>query len=174
MRTRAAVTSIFASVGVLAIGWQIGAATVAAQTASTTTPATTGSAASSSTITGTPSATAAPSATATPSATAAAPVAAAPATPSTDGTWTGSAVTTVYGPVQVQVVISGGQITDIIPLQLTGPDGRSVSISNQAAPMLKREVLAAQSAKVSNIGGATYTTRGYLGSVQSALDQAGF
>ena len=36
MRTRAAVTSIFASVGVLAIGWQIGAATVAAQTAALT------------------------------------------------------------------------------------------------------------------------------------------
>jgi uncharacterized protein with FMN-binding domain len=48
-----------------------------------------------------------------------------------------------------------------------------VQISNRAAPILRDEVLAAQSASVANVSGATYTTRAYLSSLQSALDQAG-
>ena len=40
--------------------------------------------------------------------------------------------------------------------------------------MLRQEVVAAQSAHVSNVSGATYTSQAYLSSVQSALDQAGF
>ncbi len=93
---------------------------------------------------------------------------------SSDGTWTGSSVGTRYGSVQVSVTIAGGQITEVTPLHLTDADGRSVQISNQAAPMLRREVLSSQSANVSNIGGATYTSQAYLQSLQSALDQAGF
>ncbi|MBN9607182.1 MAG: FMN-binding protein [Actinomycetales bacterium] len=76
--------------------------------------------------------------------------------------------------MQVQVTISGGQITDVTALQITGPERRSVQISNAAVPMLRQEVLSAQSANVSMIGGATYTSAGYLRSLQSALDQAGF
>ncbi len=38
--------------------------------------------------------------------------------------------------------------------------------------MIRAEVLAADSADVSTIGGATYTTEAYLTSLQSALDQA--
>ena len=49
-----------------------------------------------------------------------------------------------------------------------------MQISNRAAPVLRSEVLAAQSARVQNVSGATYTTGGYLQSLQSALDQAGF
>ena len=76
--------------------------------------------------------------------------------------------------MQVQVTISGGAITDVTALQLTDHDGRSVMISNQAAPILREEVLQAQSASVSMVGGATYTSEAYLQSLQSALDQAGF
>ena len=145
----------------------MGAASAAHNIASTTqtTSKATGSPSSSATVgaTGTPSA----------SASASAPAAAAPAK-SSDGTWQGSTIGTQFGNVQVQVTISGGKITDVTPLQLTGPDGRSVQISNQAAPMLLQEVLAAQSANVSSIGGATYTSDGYLRSLQSALTQAGF
>ena len=74
----------------------------------------------------------------------------------------------------MQVTISGGSITDVTPLQLTDSDGRSVQISNRAAPMLRTEVLQAQSASVSMIGGATYTSAAYLQSLQAALDAAGF
>lgn len=91
-----------------------------------------------------------------------------------DGTYTGASVSTRFGDVQVSVTISGGAITDVTALQLTDHDGKSVQISNRAAPILREEVLAAQSSAVSNVSGATYTTRAYLSSVQSALDQAGF
>jgi uncharacterized protein with FMN-binding domain len=75
--------------------------------------------------------------------------------------------------VQVQIVVKNGTITDVVALQLTNRDGRSQEISNYAAPILRKEVLAAQSASVSSVGGATYTTDGYLSSLQSALDKAG-
>ena len=81
---------------------------------------------------------------------------------------------TPYGPVQVSVTIANGTITEVTALQLTNDGGRSVAISAQAAPILRSEVLSAQSAQVSNVSGATYTTRGYLTSLQAALDGAGF
>ncbi|HOW01131.1 MAG TPA: FMN-binding protein [Rhodoglobus sp.] len=98
----------------------------------------------------------------------------APTTGATDGTYAGSTVNTRFGPVQVQVTIAGGAITDVTALQLTNTDGRSVQISNYASPILAQEVLSSQSAQVSNVGGATYTSQAYLQSLQSALDQAGF
>lgn len=91
-----------------------------------------------------------------------------------DGTYTGSSVPTRFGSVQVQVTVSGGRISDVTALHLTDSDGRSVQISNRAAPVLHDEVLSSQSANVRMVSGATYTSDAYLRSVQSALDQAGF
>ncbi len=170
MRTRAVLTSAFASIGVLAIGWQAGASMIAATTAASTTTTT---ASSATTIPSTGSSSSGSSTTTTtPSATPTAP--AAPAAASSDGTWTGSLEQTRFGTVQVSVTISSGAITEVTALKLTDSDGRSIAISNQAAPMLRQEVLSAQSANVSTIGGATYTSVAYLASLQSALDQAGF
>lgn len=90
------------------------------------------------------------------------------------GTFTGQSVSTPYGNVQVQVTIASGKISEVTPLQLTDADGRSQMISSQAAPMLRSEVLQAQSANVQSIGGATYTSEGYLTSLQSALDAASY
>ncbi|TFB53084.1 FMN-binding protein [Cryobacterium tagatosivorans] len=120
----------------------------------------------------TPSApSAGPSAAATqPTASAAPSAAAAPAA----GTFTGAVVQTQFGDVQVAVTIAGGKIADVAPLLLTDRDGKSVNISNRAAPILRDEVLSAQSANVQNVGGATYTSSGYVQSLQSALDAAGF
>jgi uncharacterized protein with FMN-binding domain len=86
----------------------------------------------------------------------------------------GSAVQTRYGVVQVQVAISGGKISNVSFLQLTADDPRSADINSQAGPLLLQETLSAQSANVNSISGATYTSEGYLESLQSALDQAGF
>ncbi|RFA07918.1 hypothetical protein B7R54_00845 [Subtercola boreus] len=184
MRRRAAVWSVLSSGAVLAIGWQLGAhaqaSTGLAETAVTPDASSASSAnaapapAPSASASATPapsssasaSATAAPSATPTPEATAAAPS-------GTSGTFTGSSVSTRYGSVQVQVVVANGSITDVVALKLTDDDNRSVSISNRAAPVLRKEVLAAQSAKVQSVSGATYTSDAYLTSLQSALDQAG-
>lgn len=89
-----------------------------------------------------------------------------------DGTYTGTAAATQFGNVQVQVTVAGGKISDVTPLQLTDRDGRSVQISAQAAPVLRQEALSAQSAEIDTVSGATYTSEGYLQSLQSALDQA--
>ena len=69
--------------------------------------------------------------------------------------------------------MQNGKITDVQALQLPGGQFRSQQIGQYAAPQLRSEVLAAQSANVNTISGATYTSEGYLQSVQSALDQAG-
>jgi len=150
VRTRAALTSIFASVGVLIIGWQAGSAAM-----STTQPSVT--ATSSGTSGGTTSTTTTTTATVA----------------SADGTYTGDDVNTRFGSVQVEITISSGQITDVTALQLTDADGRSRQISNRAAPILQSEVIAAQSSNVNNVSGATYTSDAYLQSLQSAIDKAG-
>lgn len=86
----------------------------------------------------------------------------------------GQVIDTKYGTVQVRVVITGDVITEVSALTLTDSSDTSVAISARAAPILRQEVLAAQSAAVTNVSGATYTSEAYLTSVQSALDAAGF
>lgn len=129
-------TASFASLGVLLIGWQFSATTLA------------------------------------PSAT---PGAAAPPATSTSGnrTITGSSVDTPYGSVQVAITVSGTSISEVSALHLTDQGGRSIQISNYAAPILRGEVLQFQTAKVTMVSGATYTSEAYLSSLQSALDQLG-
>ena len=148
MRIRAVLGSVLGSVTVLVIGWQAGAAAAhnSAETATAGSTSTSPSPSSSSS--------ASPSGNAT-------------------GSFTGSTVETRFGPMQVEVVVSDGKITDVKTLQETDQGGRSQQISNYAVPILRKEVLAAQSAKVSSVGGATYTSDGYLSSLQSALDKAG-
>ena len=114
------------------------------------------------------SAAATPTATATPDATAT-------ATPAgTSGTATGDAVATQYGNAQVKVTVEDGRITAIQALQLQGNDPRSVMISSSAEPILQQEALAAQSAQIDTVSGATYTSESYKQSLQSALDKLGF
>ena len=85
----------------------------------------------------------------------------------------GDTVQTRYGPVQVQVAVSGSTITDVAVLQYPDRDGRSVQINQYALPQLINETLDAQGSAISMVSGATYTSQGYLQSLQSALDQAG-
>jgi uncharacterized protein with FMN-binding domain len=156
---------IFGSVAVLAIGWQAGAAAAhnASAEASPTAPVQTDNSSSGSGQSITP-----------PTATTPSPSSTGGTTSSgKSGTFTGDTVNTQFGPVQVKITVKAGKLTDVTPLQLTTDGGRSVQISNYAAPILRSEVLSAQSAKVSSVGGATYTSQGYLSSLQSALDKAG-
>ncbi len=96
----------------------------------------------------------------------------APGAATVSGSFTGASEPTQYGSVQVELVVVAGRITDVVALKLTDQGGRSVQLSNRAAPILRSEVLKSQSAKVSSVGGATYTTDAYLLSVQSAIDKA--
>jgi uncharacterized protein with FMN-binding domain len=75
--------------------------------------------------------------------------------------------------VQVQVVVAGTKIQNVSFLQLTADDPRSQEINDQAGPILLQETLSAQSSTIDTVSGATYTSEGYLQSLQSALDQAG-
>jgi uncharacterized protein with FMN-binding domain len=88
------------------------------------------------------------------------------------GTYDGDVVQTRFGTVQVQITVKAGAITDVTALKLTDHEGRSVQISNYAAPILRSEVLQAQSADVQTVGGATVTSDAYLTSLQAALDAA--
>ena len=172
MRTRATLSGIFASVAILVVGWQAGSAAITAVHSSSSTTATNStSSARGTTPAQTPTAPVAPTAPTAPAAPTAPVVPAAPGAPG--GSFTGSSVSTQYGSVQVQVVVANGKITDVKALHLTDDGGRSVQISNSAAPILRSEVLSSQSARVSTVGGATYTSDAYLTSLQSALDQAG-
>lgn len=85
----------------------------------------------------------------------------------------GQAIQTQYGVVQVQVIVSGSTIKNVSFLQLTADDPRSAAINSQAAPILLQQTLSAQSANIDGVSGATYTSEGYVQSLQSALDQAG-
>jgi uncharacterized protein with FMN-binding domain len=89
-----------------------------------------------------------------------------------DGQWTGPAVITQFGNIQVRVIVTGGKITDVQALSLPNDRRRSAEISSVAAPRLHDEVLQAQSAQVNSISGATYTSAAYVQSTQAALDQA--
>ncbi|MCU1543953.1 MAG: FMN-binding protein [Microbacteriaceae bacterium] len=143
MRTRTALGGVFASLVVMIVGWQAGAVATAPKISTAS-----GSSAAGST-------------------------GAAGSSNNAAATYTGDTVSTRFGDVQVQVTVSGGSLTDVVAVKLTDHDGRSVQISNRAEPVLRSEVIAAQSAAVDTVSGATYTSDAYLGSLQSALDQAG-
>ena len=153
MKARGAVSAALASAGILLAGWQAGAQVVetssaVAASAGTTGTGTTGAAGSGSSGTGASGAAAA------------------------SATYKGAVVQTRFGAVQVQITVSAGKVTEVTALQLTDDDRKSVQISNRAAPLLRSEVLAAQSADVQTIGGATVTSDAYLTSLQAALDAA--
>lgn len=89
-----------------------------------------------------------------------------------DGTYTGASSQTRYGPVQVQITVSGGQITDAQAVDYPNSNGRDRQINGTAVPRLVSETIQAQSSKIQMVSGATYTSGGYLSSLQSAIDQA--
>lgn len=88
-------------------------------------------------------------------------------------TVTGQTEDTRWGPVQVAITVSSGRITAVSTLQLPSGNGRDAEINDAAVPILKQETLQAQSATIDAVSGATYTSQGYIASLQSALDQAG-
>jgi uncharacterized protein with FMN-binding domain len=90
-----------------------------------------------------------------------------PPPPKPSGTFTGQAVDTNYGPVQVQITVSNGKIT-----QANGDDQGGSSVGEDAIPQLNQEAVQAQSANIQGVSGATYTSQGYAQSLQQAIDAA--
>ena len=175
-------TGTLATIGTLAVtrfgpvlGVDQGATVTAATVTSTSQGATTtqgGSTTGSSSGATSGSASAAPSTAATPSPTDTTTPAAGSTTSSTV-TVAGGVSQTRYGPVQVSVTFSGTTIVDVQTLQSPSAERESQQIAQRSTPVLAQEVLAAQSAKIDTVSGATYTSEGYRQSVQSAIDQVG-
>ena len=91
----------------------------------------------------------------------------------TGSTVTGEVVRTRWGPVQVALTVDGGTITAVEVPQYPSGNGRDQEINARALPVLVQETLAAQSASIDMVSGATVTSSGYQQSLQSALDRAG-
>jgi uncharacterized protein with FMN-binding domain len=119
----------------------------------------------------TPSATPTQTQSSTPTPAPAKVIVPAPANNTANGTFTGPSVFVSYGNVQVEITVRDGKIVDAQALQ--SPNGRSQRFSDYALPQLRQETLAAQSASISNISGASYTSYGWYKSLQGALAKAG-
>jgi uncharacterized protein with FMN-binding domain len=87
-------------------------------------------------------------------------------------TVTGSSISTRYGDVEVQVTFEGTRITSVVPVRLPNSNGVDQEIDQQAVPILIQETLTAQNSNIQAVSGATYTSDGYIRSLQSALDKA--
>lgn len=83
----------------------------------------------------------------------------------------GPVETMQWGPVQVTLIVKSKKITDV---KATAPTerARSVFINEQAIPLLRQEVLKAQSAKIDGISGATMTSYAFYDSLLAALKTA--
>jgi uncharacterized protein with FMN-binding domain len=92
---------------------------------------------------------------------------------SSPSTVTGDAADTRFGPVQVRITVSNGKLTDVTAVEYPSESPRDQEINSYAIPALNKEALAAGSANIDMISGATYTSQGYINSLQSALNQAG-
>jgi len=88
-------------------------------------------------------------------------------------TVTGSAADTMYGPVQVQITVKNGKVTAAQAVQYPQESPRDQEINSYAIPVLNQEAVSAGSAQIDGVSGATYTSGGYVNSLQSALDKAG-
>jgi uncharacterized protein with FMN-binding domain len=86
---------------------------------------------------------------------------------------TGPQIVLAHGIVQVRVTIAAGRITDVVALSVPHDNPHSFGGSSAAVVKLRTEVLTKQSANVNIVSGATYTSHGYLSSLQAALDVAG-
>ncbi len=94
------------------------------------------------------------------------------ATSYADGTYDGARVVNEKGGFQAQVIIEGGEITSVAAIEAGTQDPQSTTINATAIPELAEKVVAAQSADVDAVSGASYTSPGFLESVADALAQA--
>ena len=127
-----------------------------------------------------PSASASPTPGATPAATASAAAASPAASSASSGsaataakTVTGAVAQTIYGPIQVKITVRNGKVTAADAIEYPNNDPRDAQINSYAIPALNQEAISAGSAQIDSVSGATYTSQGYISSLQSALDKAG-
>lgn len=97
-----------------------------------------------------------------------------PTTGPVNGDFTGAVARAgIYGTVQVQIRVVNGVITDIGTLSYPDKEAESQQLSASSIPVLRSEALSAQSANISSVSGATYTSSAYKASLQAAIKAAG-
>ena len=92
-------------------------------------------------------------------------------TKSVSGTFTGDSVDVRYGFVQVKITVVNGKITEAQAVQ--APSGKNDRWTQRAVPILRQQTLEAQSANITGVSGASYTSYGWYTSLASALAKAG-
>jgi uncharacterized protein with FMN-binding domain len=94
--------------------------------------------------------------------------------PSTVRSQTGSTVNYNYGTLAVSVTVQGKTITNVsVPSLNDGGNSYSQSLDSMSIPILTKEAMAAQSANIQSVSGASYTSAGFIQSLQSALTALG-
>jgi len=86
---------------------------------------------------------------------------------------TGHVGNTVYGPVQIQLIMRNSKIVKVAVLEQPMNTIHDIQIGAFAFPKLIGETLTTQTAKIDSVSGASYTSAGYIASLQSALDLRG-
>jgi len=89
-----------------------------------------------------------------------------------DGSYTGTAADAIYGYIQVKITVSSGKISDLVFLQYPNDRRDSIQINNYAMPILKQQAIAAQSASVDGVSGATDSSQAFVQSLTAAINQA--
>lgn len=84
----------------------------------------------------------------------------------------GPVFTTPFSAIQVGVVMTGGKLTEVKTLILTGDGAYTQKLNARAEPILRRRALEAQNADFDVVSGATYTSESYQESLQAAIDKA--
>jgi uncharacterized protein with FMN-binding domain len=87
------------------------------------------------------------------------------------GSFTGSVANTRYGPVQVKITVENGKIVDAQAVQ--APTGSNDRYTQKAVPVLREQTIAAQSANIQGVSGASFTSYGWYQSLASAISKAG-
>jgi uncharacterized protein with FMN-binding domain len=85
----------------------------------------------------------------------------------------GKAANTAYGPVQIQLIERNSKIVKVAVLVQPANTLHDIQIGAMAFPKLISETLTSQNGKIDAVSGATYTSGGYIQSLQSALDKRG-
>ena len=93
--------------------------------------------------------------------------------PATETAVNGHVANTAYGPVQIQLIMRNSKIVKVAVLTQPANTIRDIQIGEFAFPKLISETLTAQTAKIDAVSGASYTSAGYIQSLQSALDHRG-
>ncbi len=89
-----------------------------------------------------------------------------------DGAYTGPVVNAYYGLMQIQAIIKGGRLASIRVLQYPNDRRTSIFLNRQALPILRDEVIRAQSAYVDTVSGATLSSDAFIQSLGAAMTQA--